>query len=160
VTYAANSSVPVARSRAELQQVLERAKCTSAMVGESGGEAMVAFELQGRVVKMRWPIPKRDADAFVYKQPTGAEKNRMWWRKNAPGVADKLHAQAVRSAWRVLILIVKAKLEVIEAGLSTVEREFLADLLLPGGQTVHDAMRENIALVYDTNQVPMLGSGR
>jgi hypothetical protein len=158
VTYAKDSSVPVTRSRAELQQVLERAKCTSAMVGESGGEAMVAFELQGRVIKMRWPIPKRDADAFVFRPSNSSD--RRWWTKNAPGAADKLHAQAVRTSWRVLILIVKAKLEVIESGLSTVEREFLADLLLPGGQTVHDAMKENIALVYDTQQVPMLGNGR
>lgn len=44
--------------------------------------------------------------------------------------------QACRAKWRALLLIVKAKLEAVAQGISTVEREFLADVVTINGQTV------------------------
>jgi hypothetical protein len=45
-----------------------------------------------------------------------------------------------RERWRAIVLCVKAKLELVRIGLSTVEREFLADLVLPDGQTAAQAI--------------------
>jgi hypothetical protein len=39
--------------------------------------------------------------------------------------------QAYRERWRWLVLLTKAKLEIVRVGVSTCEREFFADLLLP-----------------------------
>ncbi len=44
--------------------------------------------------------------------------------------------QEQRQAMRVLLLLIKAKLEWIETGLSTVAAEFMAQLMLPNGQSM------------------------
>jgi len=44
--------------------------------------------------------------------------------------------QACRQRWRALNLAILAKLEAVEAGITTFEEEFLAHLVLPNGKTV------------------------
>ena len=39
------------------------------------------------------------------------------------------HDQACRQKWRALLLVVKAKLEAVSAGISTLEAEFLANIV-------------------------------
>jgi hypothetical protein len=68
-------------------------------------------------------------------------------------------AQEVRATWRGILLPLRAKLEAVEGGYSTVEHEFLADLLLPGGQTVHQMTAAAIETAYVTGQVPPLLPG-
>ena len=56
--------------------------------------------------------------------------------------------------WRALVLIIKAKLECIESGLSTVEEEFLASVVLPNGKTVGSYVAPALAKAYDSGQMP------
>ena len=46
-----------------------------------------------------------------------------------PGPALRL---LVGRAGRGLVLVLKANLEAVEAGITTIEQEFLADMVLPG----------------------------
>lgn len=64
--------------------------------------------------------------------------------------------QSCRERWRAVVLLVKAKLELARLGVSTVEREFLADLVLPDGQTLHTAMRGPIADALANGRMPRL----
>ncbi len=74
---------------------------------------------------------------------------------------SKAHDQACRERWRQLVLLVKAKLEAIALGLSTVEREFLADVYLPDGRTVHQALQDGLVEMYKSGTLPpMLGPAR
>ena len=59
-----------------------------------------------------------------------------------------------RRSWRALLLIVKAKLEMIANGGSSAEREFLADMLLPNGETVATAILPGIAKSYASGEMP------
>jgi hypothetical protein len=43
---------------------------------------------------------------------------------------------ATRQRWRSLVLVLKAKLEAVESGISTLEAEFLANVVMPNGQTI------------------------
>ena len=68
--------------------------------------------------------------------------------------------QETRQAWRAIILIVKAKLEYIASGASTVEREFLADILAPDGRTMHELLTVQIDKMFKTGKLPpLLGAG-
>jgi len=68
--------------------------------------------------------------------------------------------QIEREAWRVLLLLLKAKLEVIAAGGTTFESEFLANLLLPDGSTVGEDVLPKVAIAYETSIMPnLLGAG-
>ncbi|HPP53681.1 MAG TPA: hypothetical protein PK777_12075 [Thermoguttaceae bacterium] len=66
----------------------------------------------------------------------------------------KAWEQACRQRWRALALAVKAKLEAVESGLSTLEEEFLAWILLPGNTTVGQLMRPQIERAYLTGDMP------
>jgi hypothetical protein len=59
-----------------------------------------------------------------------------------------------------MVLLVKAKLELVALGMSSVEREFLADLMLPDGRRVHQAIESDIVASYLTGKLPpLLGMG-
>ena len=63
-----------------------------------------------------------------------------------------------------MFLIVKVKLEAVESGISTIEREFFYDVVLPNGTTLGEFMAPQIETVYQTGEMPpllpMLESGR
>ena len=51
------------------------------------------------------------------------------------------------------MLVTKAKLELVAEGLSTIQREFLADPVLPDGSTVGRALEVPIAEAYATGRM-------
>lgn len=55
-----------------------------------------------------------------------------------------------------MYLIVKAKLEAVEAGISTVEREFFYDVVLPDGRTTWEWMAPQIEAAYQTGEMPAM----
>jgi hypothetical protein len=68
--------------------------------------------------------------------------------------------QREREAWRVLLLLVKAKLQLIRMGESSPEAEFLANVLMPDGSTVGDHVLPAIAETYASGKMPkLLGMG-
>lgn len=93
-------------------------------------------------------MPERDDFAST---PTGR-------RRTAGAIEDALE-QGKRQRWRAMALIVKAKLEAIESGISTLEAEFLAHTVLPNGQTVGDWLQPQIEYVYRAQQMPPMLPG-
>jgi len=65
-------------------------------------------------------------------------------------------AQEERRRWRAALLILKAKLEVIQSGDSTVGREFMADVMLPGGGTLGERMLPELADALNGKPMPRL----
>jgi hypothetical protein len=62
--------------------------------------------------------------------------------------------------WRALALVIKAKLEAVAAGITTVEQEFLAHIVLPDGHTtVGTWMAPQLAAAYDAGTMPALLPG-
>lgn len=157
-SYAAGTSVSVEKSRAEVDALLAKHGARSRFTGQDDeqGQAFVGFEIgsdaRRRQVRLVLPLPKR-ADF--------ARRLRRGWMVNAtPEEQTKAHEQACRERWRALVLLVKAKLEAIALGVSTLEREFLADIFLPNGQTVHQALELHLVSAYTTGQMPpLLGNG-
>jgi len=64
--------------------------------------------------------------------------------------------QAKRQKWRALLLLVKAKLEAVDAKIATFEEAFLADIVMPDGRTVWEATREPIKVAYQGGPMPIL----
>lgn len=142
--YAADTTVSQDKSRSEIEATLKRYGATSFMyaTGETG--AIVMFHISDRRVKFALAMPDRKAREFTqhsrgYRTPEAAEK--MW-------------EQAGRQRWRALALVIKAKLEAVAAGITTIEDEFLAHTVLPDGQTVGQFMKPQIALAYERGDMP------
>lgn len=78
---------------------------------------------------------------------------------DVPSLARTAADAEERRRWRALLLLLKAKIEVIMAGDSTVEREFLAHVMLPNGVTMEDWSRDQLCRVYADGSMPPLLPG-
>lgn len=147
-TYAANTEVPVDRSKLELERILRRAGASQYGTAndDAAGRAVVYFRLSDRAIRLSVPLPKRSEfvqDARRTRVLPAAEQEKRW-------------EQACRTRWRGLVLIVKAKLQMIDLGLSDVEREFLPDIVLPDGRSVAELFKPMLAEAYSSGKMPPL----
>lgn len=143
--YAADTSVPVGRSQEEIERTLQRYGATSFMRGWDQSRAVLAFVLEGRQIRFFVPMP--DKSTFTLTD-TG--------RTRTATAIETAYEQACRQRWRALALVVKAKLEAVDAGISTLEDEFLAHVVLPSGETAGQWLRPQIAAAYTTGNMPMM----
>lgn len=154
--YASETSVPVEKSRAEVEKILSRYGASEFFSGYTADQAMVGFRIDGRVVKIAMPLPDRKAEEFCYYLHAGTVRKPL-----SDDASAKRWEQACRQRWRALALIIKAKLEAVECGISTVEREFLADIVMPNGQSFADWASPQIKKLYDgSGAPPLLGDGQ
>lgn len=151
--YAANTSVPVDRSRTEIERTLQRYGARAFAYGWDQNAATIMFEIADRRVRFRLPVPD-STDPGIARTPTG--------RPRSQAQREQAFEQAQRQSWRALVLIIKAKLEAIEAGIATVESEFLAHIMLPDGSTVGEWAGPQLSQVYGSGRMPALmpGGGR
>lgn len=129
--YAKKSSVSPQKTRDDIEKTLVRYGAEGFAYGWQGKNVMIGFMLRDRRMQFVLPLP----DAGNNKQK---------------------HEQEIRSKWRALFLIIKAKLEAVESGITTLEDEFLAHIVLPGGETVGDWMKPQIDEAYRIGAVPQL----
>ena len=148
--YAENTAVASDRSRSEIERTLRRYGASAFAYGWQGHTAQIMFEMAGRRIKFGLPLPDPSSRDFTFT-PTGRERSAS--------AAEDAYEQAVRQRWRALALVIKAKLEAVEAGISTVEDEFLAHVALPAGGTVGEWMRPRLGEVYATGNMPALLPG-
>lgn len=149
-TYAKNTSVSVARSRIEIEEMLQRARCRAVYTASDEGKAVVGFVLENRHVKFQLPLPSQDAFEWRvvrgYKQRATADQQYAAWE------------QACRQKWRALVLALKSKFVSIEEGVETVEEAFLAHVVLANKSTVHQWFRAQLER-SEVNGVRLLGEG-
>lgn len=137
MSYANKTSVPIDRSQAEIRKILAKYGASGFAYGEQGPLSVIMFEMSGRRIKFILPMPTPPS-------------------KNATQVSIKTYEQLCRSKWRCLVLAIKAKLECVESGITTLEQEFMAHIMLPNGKTVGEAMLPQIAQSYTDGKMPPL----
>lgn len=141
--YAENTSVASDRSRAEIERTLTRYGADQFMYGWEAGRAVVGFRMEGRQVRFVLPLP----DKSDYAQtPTG--------RSRSTTQQEAEWEQACRQRWRALALVVKAKLEAVESGITDFDSEFLAHILLPSGETTGQWLIPQVVHAYATGEMP------
>jgi hypothetical protein len=148
MAYAESTSVPVAKSRAEIEQLLTRHKCSKFMAGvdHDAHRATVQFQAHNRIVKFEIDLPNPN-------DPKYRKIKNSYMQRSAAGIA-KVVEQEERTRWRALLLVIKAKLEAVESNIATFEDEFLAHVLLPNQQTVAQYIGPTVAQIYDTGRMP------
>jgi hypothetical protein len=143
--YAKGTTVPVDRSKAEIERALMKYGASKFGYFNEGDRAAIAFQYGNKAIRMRLPLPK--PDDFMR-----TEKNR-----GRPLSARIVECErATKQRWRALLLIVKAKLEAIESGVSTFETEWMAFMVLPNGKTVAEELLPKIEEASETGRMPLL----
>ncbi len=149
--YAANTSVPVDRSKAEIESTITRYGAKSFASGWKDGEAVVSFEINTRRVLFRLPLPAKEDEAFN-KTPGGRTRK-------APAAAYAAWEQACRQKWRALGLAIKAKLEAVQSGIAVFDEEFMAYIVVGDGRTVSDHLLKDFDKICHTGKLPPLLPG-
>lgn len=147
MTYAENTTVTADRSRAEIERTLTRYGASAFAYGWDQGQAAIGFQAHGRRIQFHLPLPDRNERRFTHT-PTGG-------RRGEDGVTKEWE-RACRQRWRALALVIKAKLEAVEAGIVEFEDEFLAQTVLPSGGTVASWLQPQIQRAYETGEMPSM----
>ena len=150
--YAVGTDVPADRSKAEIENILARYGADQFMYGWETSRAVIGFRYSGKMVRIFLPLPDPQSDEF-HLTPSGK-------RRRTEAAAEKAYQQAVRQRWRALALIVKAKLEATETGITTFEEEFLSYIVLPDNSTVGEYMLPQIESAYQSGEMPRMLPGR
>lgn len=148
MAYAGKTSISTAKTKADIEELVQKAGAGQFVSGYREDVAMIGFSLENRQIRFMLPLPDKQDKQFWY---TPERRNRR--------TEDQAYAaweQACRSRWRSLYLIIKAKLEAVESGISTIEREFLYDVVLPDGRTVGDIVTPQLEIAYQSGQMPPL----
>ena len=146
--YAEGTSVPPSQSRVEIERTLERFGATGFLYGTEETRAMIGFRLKGRLYRIVLEYPELKSFRYTknYIQRTDLQM------KNASD-------QEIRRLWRSLLIIIKAKLTAVNDGISTLEKEFLADIVLPDNQTFGEWAAPQIEEMYQSGHMPGLLPG-
>lgn len=148
-TYAAKTDVTVNRSREEIERTLTRFGATAfAYYADVGGKVAIQFEIRSLRVLMRMQLPDREP----------FRKDKRGYLRSDTAV-ERDWEQACRQRWRSLANGIKAKLALIDDGISTIEREFLPDLVLPTGETVGERIIPEVHQALRTGGLPALMPG-
>lgn len=151
MSYAKGTSVPVRRSRMEIEDMLERAQARATYTAMEEGRATVGFALEDKHIRFELALPGREEFATVERR---GEKRRA-----TPELQNALWEQACRERWRALVLALKAKFVSVEAGVESIEEAFLAHVVLANRQTVHGWFRAQLDKSAVQGGVALLGSG-
>lgn len=142
--YAAGTTVSVEQSRAEIERVLTRYGADAFGYHVDGRHARIAFRMKDRHFRFALTLPDRQERRFTHhsrgERTTDAARNE--WE------------QACRSRWRALLLVIKAKLEAVEVGITTLEDEFMASMILPNRETVGEWLKPQIDEAYRIGSMP------
>lgn len=149
--YAQNTSVPVERTRAEIEKVVRAHGASAFASGWNGPKATVEFIAKGRRIRFALSLPNADEKRFTHVSS---------WKRRATAQATKLWEQALRAQWRCLLLVIKGKLEAAESGIETFEEAFMAHIVMPTGKTISEDMTPLIDKAYKEAGPLMLSDGK
>lgn len=146
--YAEKTSVSTDSSKAEIEKILRRYGAEQFMSGWDRNKAFIAFKMNERNLKFIIPLPDMNSREFTHTPAGRVRRNK--------DDCIKAWEQGCRQRWRALALVIKAKLEAVETGITEFEDEFLAHILLPGGETAGEFLKPQVAHAYLTGKMPKL----
>ena len=145
MTYARNTTVSAIRTRNEIEETLERYGADGFAYATQGNLATVIFAMENRQIRFVLELPDPEDFRLTNHNPP---------RERSAKAQREAHDQACRRRWRALLLVVKAKLEAVSAGISALGAEFLANIVLPDNSTAGEWMLPQIDQAYRIGALP------
>ena len=141
MAFATETTVPVEKSRSEIERLCMRYGCSQFMSGVDyeNHHARIQFKAKDRVIRFELTLP-----------------NLKDYRR------ERQYEQALRTKWRALLLVIKGKLESVEAGIATFEEEFMPYIVMPNDQTIAAILSPMIDAAYANGKMPkqlLIGEG-
>lgn len=125
--YAKRTSVPVDQSRNEVEKILRGQGGVKFFNVDLDEHHILGCQIKDRFLRFKVPYPK--------------------------GRDQAIRDRELRRRWRCLVLSVKAKFATIDAGIASLEEEFLANVMTPDQKTVYDHIQARIKEMYESGKV-------
>jgi hypothetical protein len=143
--YASNTTVSPEKTQNDIRDTLRRYGADKFGIMEEANKAHVMFEYDSLMIQLTINLPdKKDFSE------TGTGRQRK------TSTINEAYKQAIRQRWRALLLAIKAKLEAIECGISTIEKEFMAFVIMPNGISLGDHLIPELKKIAGTGKMPRL----
>lgn len=134
------------KTRAEIESCLIKYGAEGFGYAWRNSNAVITFILKNRRMRFILPLPDQNNKKFTHTERFG--------HRRSTESQSSAYEQEVRSKWRALYLVIKAKLEAVESGICTLEEEFMAHIVLPSGETVGEWMQPQIDNAYQVGSMP------
>lgn len=141
--YAEGTTVSAEKSKVEIERLVMRYKANGFISGYQQGSAFVMFMLSERCIRFSLRLPLTDDREFAKLKP---DSKRVAVEREE------------RRRWRSLLLVIKAKLESCESGIETIDESFLAQIVMPNGETVGTWAATNIQPALKAGKMPDIQS--
>jgi hypothetical protein len=152
MAYAKGTEVPVEKTEMEIKQLLKKHGASAVITGWSGDRAQVLFEMKDRRIRFTIDCPPISDFAYAKIGVNGKRRRTQAEQKTA-------YEQSQREKWRVLLLLIKGKLESIESGAGMFEQEFLSYIVLPDNETVGEWITPQLKDIYRSGKMPPMLPG-
>ena len=146
-TFAEDTTVSVEKTKAEIETTLRKYGADQYVPGSdwAAGKYFIQFRYRGYFIRFTIEIAPATSSKF-HRTPTG--------RPRTQSQRLEAHAQHERSMWRKLLLVLKARLEAVDAGVESFEEAFLPHILAPDNATVGDHIIPKLKEIYATGRMP------
>ena len=138
--YVRGASVTCSASQEDIRDMLIASGAHGLRFVSVQGNAGITFSSADRRFRLVLPLPAPD--------PQSPDPNRSPLRPESSASEIKAAQDAARHCWRQLSLLIRAKLDAVDAGIVTFDEEFLAYVVMPSGGTVFQASARGIAAAY------------
>lgn len=146
--YASKTQVTVEKSKEEVMTILRRYGCDGFGSFDRKDGACVVFEINSLSISITVPLPNRGD----FEQTDSGKVRTL-------AAATREYDQAVKQRWRALLLAIKAKLEAVECGISTIEKEFMPFVVMPDGRTLAEHIQPQLQEYATSGKAPLLLAG-
>jgi hypothetical protein len=155
MAYAENTEVSVAKSKAEIEDLVVKYGASQFASGFdiATSRAVVSFVVRGRMVRFVLPVPSASSPEVKFKIHQRSHKQVERPAEEIPAAMEKLS----RRLYRALALCIKAKLEAVASSITTFDDEFLAHIVDPRtNRTVGELIRPQLDKLSSDYEMPGL----
>jgi hypothetical protein len=152
--FAEDTSVSVEKSKIEIEKLVTAHGAEGFHTGWQGGSAdgglpgwdAIEFLWKGRTIRFKLDRPRPSWVEPDARDPTKKVTRTAPWARDKYGylLKDSRLVAAIdqknRQRWRVLFLVIKAKLEAVAAGVVVFEEEFLPFIVFDGSRTIGEVL--------------------
>lgn len=145
MSYAKSTTVSPEKSQEEIKKTLRKYGADRFGIMEEKNKGHVMFEYNGLLIQMS--VDFEDRENFS-KTESG--------KKRIDSAIETAFEQSIRQKWRALLLAIKAKLESVESGISTIEQEFMAFVMMPDGRPLGEHIVPRLQEISKTGKMPKM----
>lgn len=148
--YAHGTTVTAQQTQAEIMGLLAARGVNKIATMNEPSRFALAFEFDGVPYRISLPLPEPDEPRFTtYKQGASTYSR-------SEGSAKQLFEKELNRKWRAFGMVIKAKLVAVEEGISSMEAEFIGNVVLASGRTLSETHASELPALAKAGKVAAL----